>query len=70
MRDLAVIEAELSEISAIQDDTMKLERIVAWAAKHPDEVPLAFRFFVGSSKAIEQWLQRHAETGHSPSSSA
>jgi hypothetical protein len=63
VRDLAIIEAELSEISTIQDDTMKLERIIGWAAIHPDEVPLAFRFFMGRSKAIEQWLQRHAETG-------
>jgi hypothetical protein len=61
VRDLAVIEAELSEISVIQDDTAKLERIVAWCAAHPHEVPLALRFFVGRSKSIEEWLQRHAE---------
>ncbi len=63
MRDLAVIEAELSEISAIQDDTLKLERILAWSAAHPHEVPLALRFFVGRSNGIEEWVQHHAQTG-------
>jgi hypothetical protein len=62
VRELAVIEAELSEISVIQDDTMKLERIIAWCAAHPHEVPLALRFFVGRSKSIEEWLHRHAQT--------
>ena len=33
------------EISAIQDDTTKLERIVAWCAMYPEEIPLALRFF-------------------------
>jgi hypothetical protein len=60
MRDLALIEAELSEISAIQDDTLKLERIIAWSTSHPHEVPLALRFFVGNSKGVEEWLRRHA----------
>jgi hypothetical protein len=40
MRDLEIIEAELTEISAIADDSVKLERIIAWCASHPDEVPL------------------------------
>jgi len=62
MRDLALIENELSEISAIQDDTLKLERIIAWSAAHPHEVPLALRFFIGNSKGIEEWLQRHAQS--------
>jgi len=44
-RDEQVIEDELMEISAIQDDTTKLERIVAWCAMYPDEIPLALRFF-------------------------
>lgn len=61
MRDLAVIEAELSEISGIQDDLTKFERIVAWAADHPDEIPLALRFFTGRSKSIEEWLHRHPQ---------
>jgi hypothetical protein len=60
MRDLGLIEAELSEISAIQDDTLKLERIIAWSAAHPHEVPLAVRFFVGRSKGIEEWVQHHS----------
>jgi hypothetical protein len=44
-RDEQTVEAELMEISAIQDDTTKLERIVAWCAAYPDEVPFALRFF-------------------------
>ncbi len=41
MRDPEVIETELMEISAIADDSIKLERIIAWCASHPDEVPFA-----------------------------
>jgi hypothetical protein len=40
-----VIEDELVEISAIQDDTVRLERIVAWCAMYPEEIPVALRFF-------------------------
>jgi hypothetical protein len=29
------------EISAVADDAIKFERIVAWCATHPDEVPIA-----------------------------
>jgi hypothetical protein len=47
MRDLQIIETELMEISAIQDETTKFERIVAWSATHPDEVPFALRFLMG-----------------------
>jgi len=43
MRDLETIEAELVEISAIQDDSVKLERIIAWCATYPDEVPFAMK---------------------------
>jgi hypothetical protein len=39
MRDPEIIETELMEISAIPDDVMKLERLAAWCATHPDEVP-------------------------------
>lgn len=39
MRDLEIIEAELMEISALADDSIKLERIVVWCASHPDEIP-------------------------------
>ena len=41
MRDPETIETELMEISAIADDTVKFERILAWSATHPDEVPFA-----------------------------
>ena len=41
MRDPETIETELVEISAIADDLVKFERIVAWCAAHPDEVPFA-----------------------------
>lgn len=41
MRAPDIIEDELIEISAIADDTLKFERIVAWCASHPDEVPFA-----------------------------
>jgi hypothetical protein len=41
MRDLETIETELMEIGAIPDDLVKLERIIAWCASHPDEVPFA-----------------------------
>jgi hypothetical protein len=44
-RDEQVIEDELMEISAIQDDTIRLERIVAWCAMYPEEIPVALRFF-------------------------
>ena len=61
MRDLEVIESELSEISAIGDDITRFERIIAWSADHPDEIPLALRFFTGRSKDIQEWLHRHSE---------
>ena len=41
MRDPEIIEAELMEISSIADDLVKFERIVAWCASHPNEVPFA-----------------------------
>jgi hypothetical protein len=46
-RDAETVEEELVEISAIQDDTIKLERIVAWCATYPDEISFALRFFRG-----------------------
>ena len=61
VRDLSVIEAELSEISAIQDDITKFERVVAWSADHPSEIPIAVRFFAGRTKGLEEWLHRHSE---------
>ena len=47
MRDPEIIETELMEISALADDTLKLERIIAWCASHPDEVPFALHQFIG-----------------------
>ncbi len=44
-RDEQTIEAELMEISAIQDDVTKMERIVAWCAMYPGEIPFALGFF-------------------------
>ena len=41
MRDPEIIETELMEIGAVADDAVKLERIIAWCASHPDEVPFA-----------------------------
>ena len=41
MRDPEIIETDLMEISSIADDLVKFERIVAWCASHPDEVPFA-----------------------------
>ena len=49
MRDPEIIETELMEMSAILDDAIKLERIIAWCASHPDEVPFA----------LHQLLSRH-----------
>lgn len=47
MRDAEIIETELMEISAIADDIVKFERIVAWCASHPDEVPFALHQLLG-----------------------
>jgi hypothetical protein len=50
MRAPEIIEAELMEISAIADDAVKFERIVAWCAAHPDEVPFALHHLLGRSE--------------------
>ena len=47
MRDAEIIETELMEISAIADDAVKFERIVAWCTCHPDEVPFALHQLMG-----------------------
>jgi len=47
MREPTIIETELMEISAIADDTVKFERIVAWCAAHPDEIPFALHQLMG-----------------------
>ncbi len=57
MRDEQVIEAELMEISTIQDDTTKFERIIAWCAAYPEEIPVALRFFrqrLNHSERVEE----------------
>ena len=48
MRAPEVIEAELIEISAIVDDSLKFERIVVWCAAHPDEVAFALHTLMRS----------------------
>jgi hypothetical protein len=47
MRDVQEIEEELMEISAIPDDSTKLERIAVWCASHPDEIPAAMHLLLG-----------------------
>ena len=50
MRDPEIIEAELMEIAAGADDTIKFERIIAWCAAHPEEVPFALHQLLGRHK--------------------
>jgi len=50
MRDPETIESELVEISAIADDSIRLERIIAWCAAHPEEVPTALHLLLGRRK--------------------
>ena len=49
MRQIEAIEEELMEISAIPDDSTKLERIAVWCATHPDEIPTAMHLLLGKS---------------------
>jgi hypothetical protein len=49
MRDPETIETELMKISAIADDSLKLEEIVAWCASHPDEVTFAIHHMMTRS---------------------
>ncbi|HUB34732.1 MAG TPA: hypothetical protein VMA31_16965 [Bryobacteraceae bacterium] len=55
MRDPEIIEGELIEISALADDTLKLERIIAWCAAHHDEIPFALHML------LTRWPKHHAE---------
>ena len=55
MRDPETIETELMEIAAIPDDIVKFERIVAWCATHPDEVPFALHQFMGRRGKQARW---------------
>jgi hypothetical protein len=50
MRDPETIETELMEIASITDDLVKLERIIAWCATHPDEVPFAIHQLLSRRK--------------------
>jgi len=60
MRDPETIETELMEISAIADDSVKLERIIAWCACHPDEVPFALHQLLGRlDKHASQTSETH-----------
>ena len=54
MRDPETIDTELMEISGIADDTVKFERIVAWCASHPDEVPFALHQFLGGATSTRR----------------
>jgi hypothetical protein len=54
MRDPEVIETELMEIGAIADDTLKLERIIAWCASHPDEIPFALHQLISRREKPSQ----------------
>jgi hypothetical protein len=59
VRDPQIVEEELMEISAIQDDITKLERILAWSAIHPDEVGFAVRYLSGRTSGLDAWIERH-----------
>jgi hypothetical protein len=60
VRDVQIVEEELSEIAALGDDLTKFERIIAWSAAHPDEVVFAVRYLSGRSKGLEKWIQQHS----------
>jgi len=60
MREPEIIESELMEISAIADDSIKFERIVAWCATHPDEIPFA----------LHQLMRRREKTTAPPPTEA
>jgi hypothetical protein len=59
VRDPQIVEEELVEISAIQDDITKMERLLAWAAIHPDEVGFAVRFLSGRTTGLEAFIEKH-----------
>jgi len=59
MRELNIIETELMEIAAIPDDAVKLERIIAWCATHPDEIPFALHQLMG-------WRDKHPPRASKP----
>jgi hypothetical protein len=61
MRDPETIETELTEISAIADDSVKLERIIAWCAAHPDEVPFALHQLLRSRDQVKEYPSANAD---------
>ena len=62
MRYPEIIETDLMEISAIADDLVKFERIVAWCASHPDEVPFALHQLL-KQREKEPTQTAHPEVG-------
>jgi hypothetical protein len=69
VRDVQIVEEELSEISGIQDDLTKFERIIAWSAAHPDEVVFAVRYLSGRSQGLEKWIEQHSREPRHPDAS-
>lgn len=60
MRDVQIVEEELTQIAGIQDEMNKFERIVSWSAVHPDEVLFAIRFLSRRSpRGLERWIEQH-----------
>jgi len=66
MRDPETIETELMEIAAITDDLVKFERIVAWCAAHPDEVPFALHQLLRRRARHTSPKSAEAASGPSP----
>src|SRR5208283_265701 len=60
MRDPETIETELMEISAIAEDAVKLERIIAWCAGHPLNFALGRRDQATTDAFIEGLRQAMA----------
>lgn len=54
MRDPAIIDEDLIEISSIPDDLMKFERIVAWCTIHPDEIPFAMKILMNRTSNTQE----------------
>jgi hypothetical protein len=66
VRDPQIVEEELVEISAIQDDITKFERLIAWSAVHPDEVAFAARFLSGRTSGLDEWVEKHRHADREP----
>lgn len=61
MRDPETIETELMEIAAIADETIKFDRIVAWCAAHPDEIPFALHQLLSGRRRHEKGNAKPAQ---------